>query len=961
MKISQPVILLIICLLLASCGGGTTASKSGNSVSIKMDFENGSSGRDSDGGFMVGSGYVSGVKITYGTSGAEYQELDVTSAAKNSSEVVIPDLFAGKTYTFSISAVDESDVIVCSGSTDVEIAPNATTEAELVCRFSGVQSLELAALNLIKASAEDGSTYERISGFVASDFGVMNGMNREEFIASLTDGADEFLFDDNIKPVNVVMVDTELTGKSSDITEGVYEIKIIYSDGSYEYDTAGFVKEDGEWKIKGNGRAHDMEIRHAASRYDSGDQETGSLTLTGYRVSLNSGSASDTTTGFTISGDGIGESAFTKFSDGTFGLVSPNMLTDTEYESAVMPVGEMASGMVPYEESPSGDAELTAVYSDSSAEQYTVKGTGLTVPQALYDFPHVELAVADSENYDVNITLPSAYPVSGVRVTIDAKWDGGSYHKEAKLSIVEPSFTISGLNEVLANNPSYFVIGVTAVDGDIREFTSYCSFSYLMIQAEAGLNGYLPFIGVFKGLGNGGFVAYQDVSAGIDTNRYSVQSYYSVGLADGQTLYNIMNVYGSPRYASDSYIQKMVISRLSQNEAPYAATLEFTGYGIYQNNPSINSMIKGSDGSVYIFSTFDGISQEKPGIVSVLKMNADADEILWLKDYHLEFTYPRSFFRGAVIVDNAGTDELVMVLLSDEYINTVLRINTETGNVIDAVKLSLPDADSFSMLLSGKLVYVPQANKFVLVGNLQEPHSNGYRNRICTVVLNSDFTISSSVFSEPLTAFPNVNSVGADNNGNIYLNSSSSAGEKVYRFNAVMDAGAQTYYIASISVQNLTFDSGAFPFGTDTGSSMTVSQDKAYVVYSINGYENSLNVYRNSGVLIVLDSDFSMETAVMIPEKSYISTVIAGGNGSVTLLGSNIIDIMQDITIGGKALTSAGAKIGMMPGSVAVDTSFYSPSAFTTSAASPIVTAHPATDTVLTGLSVNLYNLLASD
>lgn len=957
MKIPQFIIFLIISLLLVSCGGGTTASKSGSSVSVKMNFESGSRGRDSSDGFMVGSAYVSGVSISYGTTGTGYQELDVTSAARDSSEVVIPDLIAGRTYTFSISAVGEDEVVVCSGSTEVQIVPNDTTEAELVCRFSGVQSLELAALNLIKTSLSDSATYEKISDFVADDFGLMDGMNREEFISHMLNNDNGFLFDD-IKPVNVIMTGASgISGKTSEIDEGVYEIMTLYSDGSYEYSTAGFTVENGEWKIKGNGRAHDIGIRHAAAKYSSGSEETDNVMLTGLKAEMNASSASDTTTGLMLSGSGIPETEFTKFSDGSFGLSSPNLLSDWDNTNVLLPVYEMAYGMVPYEESVTdGNTDISAEFSDGTEEQYTVRGTGLAITQPLYNFPDVQLKVIDSETYGVDITLPSAYAASRVRMTIDASWDGGSYHKESKLSLVQPSFTISGLNEVLANNPTSFIIGVTAVDGDMREFSAYYTYASLMIRAEAGLNGYISGIGTFKGFGNGGFLSSAEVISGINTNKYTESFYFQDGLTDGQTFFSTGTIYAAPRNSADSYIQKAVISKMDIDENPYALTLDYPGYEQYTEGAQQSGIIKGSDDSVYLFSTFDGVTQEKPGIVTVLKLNADMDGILWIKDYHLEFFYPRSFFRGAIIDNSGGTDELVMVLLSDEYINTVLRINTDTGNVIEAKNLTFPDSNSSNMLISAEIFYIPQVHKFALVGNVQEPENGAYRNRLAIVVLNADFTIHSATFTPALSAFPQVSSVAPDEDGNIYVTSSESNSENIYKFTAAVDQAAQTYSITSVSVKSITYDSVALPFAANGSSRMTVSGDKVYVVFNVNGYDSSYNIYRNASVLLKMDAELEVESSVIVPDTAYVSGIFPSVDGSVTLLGGKLMNIMSDMTIDGRALTSAGTKVYVTTGSVAPDTSFYSLSAFSVSEASPVVTSRSAADVAIEPVVMNIYN-----
>jgi len=958
MKIPHFFLIMIMCLLLVSCGGGTTTSKSKNSVSIKLGFESGTTGKADPGGFMVGSAYISGVNISYGTTGVAYQQVDATSAAKNSTELVISDLIAGKTYTFNIEAVDGDEVIVCSGSTDIQIVPNTATEAELECRFSGVQSLELAALNLMKTSASDSATYEKISGFVATDFGVMNGMDREEFISHLLNDESEYIFDDNIKAVNVMMADASLSGKSSDIEEGVYEIKTIYSDGSYEYGTAGFVLENGEWKIKGNGRAHDMEIRHASAMYNSGDEE-GIVMLTGVRVHLNSTSAADTTTGFTVSGSGIEESAFTKETDGSFGLVSPNILNNYGDMPAIIPVGAMAYDMVPYQESLTGDGEeLTVGYSDSTQEQYAVRGVIPEIRQKYYNFPQMQLKVVDSETYGVDITLPAAYEASSARVSIDAVWGGGSYHKESKLSLADPSFTISGLNEVLANNPTTFIIGVTAADGDMREFSTYYTYSSLMLRAEAGLNGYVSSNGTLKGFGNGGFLSYLEVIAGINTNKYTEAYYSQDGLASGQTLYSTGSMSASPRSGIDGYIQMTVINKMTAGANPYSLTLDYVGYGEYTDGAPQVRMIKGSDDSLYLFSMFDGTTQAKPGVVTVLKLNADMDEILWIKDYHLEFIYPRSFFRGAVIDDSGDSDELVMVLLSDEYINTVLRINTDTGNVIEAKKITLPDSGSSDMLVSAEIFYIPQVRKYALVGNVQEHEGNAYRNRLAVVVLNADFTVHTAAFTQERPAFPQVTSVALDDDSNIYVTSSESNSENIYKFTAELNQIAQTYSITSVSEKTITYDTAGLAFAESGSSRLAVSDGKIYVVFNANGYDSAYNIYRNSGILLKLDTELNMESSVIVPDTGYIGKVLSGVNGSVTLLGGNMMNIMPDMTIGGRALTSAGTKVALFSGSVALDTSFYSLSAFSISEATPIIASRSSSDVVTTPVEVNIYNYI---
>ncbi len=168
-----------------SCGGGGGGSSSTTDakLSVKLNFEN---ARASDTGFYISNTEIGSVTLDYENSTGEGGSLDITSAA-SSGVVEVTNLVVDTVYTFEISAKGVDGAEVCSGSANINIDPDVVSEVNLVCQFEEVLAMENAVYDFVKYAMENASTLTaaQIDHFFASDFGIMDGMTRSQFIADM--------------------------------------------------------------------------------------------------------------------------------------------------------------------------------------------------------------------------------------------------------------------------------------------------------------------------------------------------------------------------------------------------------------------------------------------------------------------------------------------------------------------------------------------------------------------------------------------------------------------------------------------------------------------------------------------------------------------------------------------------------------------------------------------------------
>jgi len=905
MRMTQYLAAVILSLFLVSCGGGTTTSKSRNSVLLKMDFEDSSnSGRSSGPGFMVGNTRVTAVKILYATSGEATEEVDATDAAENGTAVEIGDLIAGKTYSFMISANGEDNEVVCTGSTSIEIIPNSETEADLTCTFGGVASMELAALRMLKTAYAGNATYADIEKYVADDFGVMDGMDRDAFINRIAGESSGFLFNNDVTLAGVVLTSVSARQKRDSQDGGLFDIKLRFSDGSYEYSTVAFANENGDWKIKGNGLQHDVDVRNTTVRMYQYPSQTEPYVISGVSFNYNF----EQSTGFnnfSVSGQGIPTSAFslTMAASAWYGLNVSNNKMAIEYGSLPYYFSQPSYNIIPYNGSPMDMyAPVTVQYGNSTEEEYTVRGGNLSTEQYADMFPRLRMR----QNEDVNgihleftIDPPQGYTPSGMKLTLDANNGMTGYNIETKISLTDPSFTYENAEDLLNYSDSYFVVALTATDSNMRDYTVYYTYDYLFAEEMDGTLGSKVVSGDFKGFGTGGFYSYPEYTFGIDNNMYGTYSEPAAGISDGDSLYSLSYYQGSGKTSQNSLGKIPFITKLTKDEAPLVKKLSFTNFsdGI---QPSYKNMIQDSSGNIYLISDYAAGSS----FVTVMKVKNDLSEIEWFKKYTMNGEPTDTV--GGVIITQSGAEYLVLTLRDITQTKWYLtKLSTADGSNVSTMELSLTDNQMMQMPFTPYgIVNISSGSRIALVGV-----SNGstfyYGAAVYDYNLNIDAGYFRAGYEVDVVPFGDVQ---ADGSGNIYfkyLFYDSSQAKYLVRLMKLSGGVTGTGYAIN-SCSYVQFNTEP-QFDTSNGftydSSLSVSNDgNLYVLVGMKQtFSYDVLAQQNDHMVFKLDSSLANTNLVRVPALGGTNIMVTTGSDT-TIVGSRIANLTTDLQIDGASV-----------------------------------------------------------
>ncbi|WP_303849577.1 hypothetical protein [Seleniivibrio woodruffii] len=960
MRMIQYLAAVILSFILVSCGGGTTTSKSKNSVLLKMDFENsGKSGRNGDSGFMVGNTLVTAVSISYSTAGGGTEEVDATEAAKNGTSVEIGDLIAGNTYSFIISANGENDEVVCTGSTDIEIVPNSATEAELACTFGGVASMELAALHMLETAYAGGASYDDIEKYVADDFGVMDGMGRDEFINHVMTQTAGFLFNNDVVLSGVVLTDVSEREKKDSQEGGLFDIKLSYSDGSFEYSTVGFANENGEWKIKGNGLSHDLELRNTSVRMYQYPGQTVPYVLSGLNVNYNiNGSAGFNN--FTVTAQGVSSAAFSLSMAATtwYGLTTANNKMALEYGSLPYYFSQPSYNIVPYNGSPMDMYETVNVeYGNSTEESYTVRGGNLSTEQYADMFPSLTMRIREDVNgpyFEFNVSGPAGYTPSGLRIAIDANNGITGYHIESKLSKEYPSFRYDDAMDLMDYSGNYFVVALTATDSNMRDYTVYYTFDYLMSLDNDGMVYSEAEEGSFKGFADGGFYSFLEYAFGVDNNEYGTYVETLSGLVNGDSLYTLAYYSGAGKITYGSLPGTPIVTRLTEDSAPVTKKLTFTNFSDGAI-PSFSKIIKDSSGNIYLIADYTAGSS----FVTVMKVKNDLSAIEWFKKYTLNSGSPTETV-GGVVINQSGTDYLVLTL--KDFSNgswSLAKLSAVSGAAVSSKQLVfLDDLNNQMPMTPYGIVNIPSANRIALVGT-----SSGSTFYYGAIVYDYDMNFDKGFFrtDSNVDILP-LEDIQTDSGGNIYFKYKlydSSQGwyaVRVMKLNgSVTGAG---YSIGSCSFVQINavpeFDT---PMGFDYDSSLAVDTDgSVYVLLGMKKYL-SYDVFAQQGdfMMFKLNSDLLQTGAVRLPAFNGTNVIAASGYGPA-IAGNRIAAMTSDLEMSGVVIdenVSGAGATAAETNSMSARTTF---SSFTPSVSPDITDIREYTGAALVPVGVKMFN-----
>ena len=259
------IIVIIISFMLAACGGGG-GSSSGTTTDVRLavdlGFDNLRMKETRDAGFYVSNTEIGSVMLTYTNDSGISTKVDITSAASGG-VVELTGLATGSYYTFDIKAYMPDNTEVCDGSAEVLISANVTNNVDLTCRFQDAYAMENSVYDFLDMmlDIDETAAYEDISRYVATDFGIYDGATRELYILDLVEDGIIDLSDTGVK-LDKVDVSVEYEGPSGNQVI----VTIYFTDGSYNKERVWLKKENGRWKLAGNGELYYKEILAEAYR-----------------------------------------------------------------------------------------------------------------------------------------------------------------------------------------------------------------------------------------------------------------------------------------------------------------------------------------------------------------------------------------------------------------------------------------------------------------------------------------------------------------------------------------------------------------------------------------------------------------------------------------------------------------------------------------------------------------------
>lgn len=858
MRAFRYVAFILIIALLSACGGGGGATSGKAKVSFKINFDQQSkSAMKNQSRLIVSNTLINSVLIAYGRTGGQQATVDATSAAENSTEITLSDIEVGKPYTFSISAYGADSVLVCEGSGTATIKLNETTDINLTCSFKEKYAVENLAYDLVsKLSSSDGITATELDSMVASDFGIKDGMNRAQFIQNLADTANNqdnrFMFSDD------TLIKTEVVAPRTKDAATTTDVKFYFSDGSYTVEPMNFIKEDGVWKITGNGKTLGYEMYPQAVALLETAQQSSPTIYTGYHFGMDHNTSSGISS-CTVTGTGVSGAAYQPDSGGYFTLVTPTIDT---YFSDVKYNFINVAGL--YDNSlsiPSGASySVTATKSDSSTvtETAIMTGAGITGSElSSAMFPSASV-VANSGTYNVTVALPTGF--TPAKLDLYAHFDqstgetGHSVDVDSKISLRNPTFTIN-VNSLTGGTwtPEYGYVELTAYDSDGRAFTTFLSAAYLGIALADNSNSGGDTggdtgggTGGDNGGDNGGVISY--IGSLLNPGANTLETASTINFGVNPFIKAILTAYNSdatttvysPAFLSNkddgtvngfSVFDNNNDSAGNYNTYINAFSYDASSGTLYSKQLVLNdhktytgmTTMTGSDGSVYaVAQTYGtGNSTDNEFIMSAIKIDGTTGEIDWAKNYTTPVS-SYSFMRGITI--SADGSSLVVTICNGSGF-TLQQINTSDGTA--GAGYSYAAADS---------------NIYYECTSLQTDNASGRYALTCIteqgtalLVLNNDFSVAGS----EIIAMPDnssyVSSMVLDDSGNIYM----SVYDNTYYYLVKVASGISQQTFSGFSDMSVVkFSSASSTYLNGYVAKLVLSGDAMYVAFQ--GYPEAM-------------------------------------------------------------------------------------------------------------------------
>lgn len=884
------ILLCIFSVLLVSCGGGTTASKSRYSAKVKLDFEDLTTSKSGVTSRMqVGSTLINSIIIGYGY-GSNLSTKEVISSVQNESDIYINGLEPGQEYSFSVSAYGPTGSMVCMGGDTATIIPGQVVDVNLVCTFKDKYAVENMLLSVASQGMAGTLSEEDAEAVVATNFGVKDGMDRDAFIADLRqEETNKFAFDSGISLSRVELVQwtrsaTAKTTAEDDgtLSQNSHLIKLIYSDGSVDYDDINMVIEGGEWKIAGNGLQYGMKIRHAAVEF----VDYPHTTIYGLEVYKNYDDGSDNIDSLSVSGDGITTTGYTKTLNPDTG--DYEMRQDTAFDENLSIPDDINYGLIPYTGDVANGASVAfgiTEGSDTDSETYHIRGGHDYDSPAYSEIPTISpLTSADKMSFLVQI------PSWVIRADVHYKLDDGqgqSDEGESWLSMQKPSFyidttslTISGISDGAFTFNFY--------DSNDSVYTVYMPYSYFTNNA---VNGELT-DDSFPALGGGFSGSLSQVVAtgqsGVTLNDifYSSSSAvfavgYSVFTTSDNVNYNPIVMKGS--FTARGHSIKAGLIKMSQH-----------------NMELYNAQVEGVLGNEVLLAA--GIKDTNK--VVVMRLSSDLSSIKWVNTYSNgndgTSSFP-GFVSMALVKDSTEVAVLMKGYESGVKTANMIKISAANGAVLSAVHLADNTGADITPVAMG---VVKSKNRVVL---LTQKATTGENSTCNMLVFDSDLNLIGNSTVIENRAVKDLNLVVAGSNDKIYL-SYSEKHENQILYQPVLDE----------LEHNLSTNNGTYGFSfvshnvlTPTNAQLTLesyytklqdSGDRLYMFVS-GGDDDSQNPALYNAVAAVDMASGDVPWIMSLPDIMGVTAMSdASGDSLLMTAGTQLFNFNSDGEVKGYSI-----------------------------------------------------------
>lgn len=890
-------IILSLTAFLSACGGGTTASKSKNtSIEIKLELPDNSKKRTkTNPRFTVGNTSISQVLIGYGPTGDEQTTMDVTTAAENQSSVTIPDLEAGKEYSFTVSAFSGTDTLVCQGGDSLTIVPNTVSDLTLTCSFEDKYAIENFVFS-VEAKGVDGTLSESdMDDYVAdeSDFGVYNGMDRSTFITDFVTKRAE-MKSNGLNLISVQMLNPRMklpkskmktSSKTSEDT-ATAKVKYIYSDGSYKFEELWAAKIDDEWKLIGNGHNYDLAIENQAAQLFSTSGQTTPVKVAGISVGAGTVSA-DKIASFTMSGNGINSAGYLIIPDPNFIYAKLTSSASSYFFNEINENMTMYANAAAVNDGDPYSFAITTKESGSVAETLYVQGDGITSSYMSGNvFPTAAMASSSSCTKSITVTLPTAYTPSWAEIQFFTVSDQGTKRTVKGRVPLTTSVISVDLGDIIPATQNYGEMKITAYDSAGRAFSTFYSFDNLGLATGTAcvsgggddgddddnviVNGYYKIYDIFDEIQSQLFsTAFKDFKKNAD-NSFSALLSTNL-LSPG---YNDFNGYFEPLMANFDADGDVLSAYSIEHVNPDSA-----------NTVSRVKLLTASDGTQYIVArNYEGGDY----FVTLMKISSSGDSISWIKKYQsadTDYNQFHKFIDAALVSDSVNdtdtSDDIVLLIKGKNNSNSynantmLLKVSSSDGNIMSSNLIEATNTDGG--VLPIKLAVVKPYDTVVVLAYTYAPDTQNH-STLSLIALDSSLAYQSS--KEIYEGYENMIDVVADNgvddtlmnfvdmavgiNGKIYLSLVPEDYSNAYAAEISTDFNTGSYNINSVSLIALE----------DTDSSYTEYQAKIAVTKTPSETENLIYYYTLASGVMSGDMQMILNTQsiAQLSESAFVTS-----------------------------------------------------------------------------------------